>query len=126
MEKRALSIGTALIGIGVILGAFGAHALKEALDASSLTSYETGVRYQIYHGLALLALSQTKILTKTISTLILVGITLFSGSIYLLVIDELMGGSLSYLGPITPIGGVILILSWVLLFINILREKSTK
>lgn len=126
MEKRALSIGTALIGIGVILGAFGAHALKEALDASSLTSYETGVRYQIYHGLALLALSQTKILTKTISTLILVGITLFSGSIYLLVIDELMGVSLSYLGPITPIGGVILILSWVLLFINILREKSTK
>jgi uncharacterized membrane protein YgdD (TMEM256/DUF423 family) len=107
----------------VILGAFGAHALKEVLSESQLSSFQTGVRYQFFHGLAILILSfNMNYFTKRLSSIIKimsVGIILFSFSIYLLNIQYLIGFSMSYLGPITPIGGLLLITSWIGLFFSI-------
>jgi uncharacterized membrane protein YgdD (TMEM256/DUF423 family) len=107
----------------VILGAFGAHALKEVLSESQLSSFQTGVRYQFFHGLAILILSfNMNYFTKRLSSIIKimsVGIILFSFSIYLLNIQYLIGFSMSYLGPITPIGGLLLITSWIALFFSI-------
>ena len=107
----------------VILGAFGAHALKEVLSESQLSSFQTGVRYQFFHGLTILILSfNMNYFTKRLSSIIKimsVGIILFSFSIYLLNIQYLIGFSMSYLGPITPIGGLLLITSWIGLFFSI-------
>ena len=106
----------------VILGAFGAHALKEVLSESQLSSFQTGVRYQFFHGLTILILSfNMNYFTKRLSSIIKImsaGIILFSFSIYLLNIQDLIGSSMSYLGPITPIGGLLLITSWIGLFFN--------
>ena len=107
----------------VILGAFGAHTLKEVLSESQLSSFQTGVRYQFFHGLAILILSfNMNYFTKRLSSIIKImsaGIILFSFSIYLLNIQDLVGFSMSYLGPITPIGGLLLITSWIALFFSI-------
>ena len=107
----------------VILGAFGAHALEEVLSESQINSFQTGVRYQFFHGLAILILSfNMNYFTKRLSSIIKimsVGIILFSFSIYLLNIQYLIGFSMSYLGPITPIGGLLLITSWIGLFFSI-------
>ena len=107
----------------VILGAFGAHALKEVLSESQISSFQTGVRYQFFHGLTILILSfNMNYFTKRLSSIIKImsaGIILFSFSIYLLNIQDLVGFSMSYLGPITPIGGLLLITSWIGLFLSI-------
>ena len=107
----------------VILGSFGAHALKEVLSESQLSSFQTGVRYQFFHGLAILILSfNMNYFTDKLSGIIKImsaGIILFSFSIYLLNIQDLVGFSMSYLGPITPIGGLLLITSWTGLFFSI-------
>ena len=107
----------------VILGAFGAHALKEVLSESQLSSFQTGVRYQFFHGLAILILSfNMNYFTDKLSIIFKImyaGIILFSFSIYLLNIQDLVGFSMSYLGPITPIGGLLLITSWIGLFFSI-------
>ncbi len=105
-------------GLAVILGALGAHALKSVLAPESLASFITAVRYQMWHSLALLALAliaQNIKLSPWIFRLWVLGIILFSGSIYLLTIDELIGVNLSFLGPITPLGGLTLIAGWILL-----------
>jgi uncharacterized membrane protein YgdD (TMEM256/DUF423 family) len=107
----------------VILGAFGAHALKEVLSESQLNSFQTGIRYQFFHGLAILILSlNSKQFTDRLSNITKImsaGIILFSFSIYLLNIQDLIGFSMSYLGPITPIGGLLLITSWIGLFFSV-------
>ena len=100
----------------VILGAFGAHALKDRLTPGDLEIFETGVRYQFYHALALLALAAgapvlwTSRWSGHACTAWTVGILIFSGSLYLLVLTNTR-----WLGAITPIGGVALILGWLLL-----------
>ena len=107
----------------VILGAFGAHALKEMLNESQLSSFQTGVRYQLFHGLAILIISLNKLhfscRLSNITKIMSVGIILFSFSIYLLCIQGLIGFPMPYIGIITPIGGVLLITSWTLLFFSI-------
>ena len=112
----------------VILGAFGAHALKEMLSESQLSSFQTGVRYQFFHGLTILILSfNMNYFTKRLSSIIKImsaGIILFSFSIYLLNIQDLVGFSMSYLGPITPIGGLLLITSWTGLFFSIKNKHN--
>ena len=107
----------------VALGALGTHALKEVLTESQLHSFETGVRYQLFHALALLvlALNAKKFnhhLKKSL-TLMSVGICCFSFSIYLLSIQKAAGISSSFLGPITPIGGLLLICAWLILLFSI-------
>ncbi|MEE2802052.1 MAG: DUF423 domain-containing protein [Bacteroidota bacterium] len=127
MRKNFLVTGSVFILIGVILGALGAHALKEALTPEQLASFETGVRYQIYHGFALLIMSlidqATATHKKTIYYLFTVGTIFFSLSIYLLSLQEILGITLKFLGPITPIGGLLLIIGWAVNVYNFLKLK---
>ncbi len=111
----------------VVLGAFGAHLLKDLLTEHQLSSFQTGIRYQMFHGLSILILSLnenyfTEKLNRVLQ-LMSVGIILFSLSIYLLNLQELLGLALSFLGPVTPIGGLFLIVSWILLFFNVKKNK---
>lgn len=113
--KKTFLLWAGIFGLlAVIFGAMGAHALKDVLSESQLSSFETGVRYQMYHALLLLVLSNIKELqSKFILWLIVLGVFLFSFSIYLLNLRfELNLESLSILGPITPIGGILLISAW--------------
>ena len=107
----------------VALGALGAHALKNILSDSQLHSFETGVRYQLFHAITLLmlALNTEKFnhhLNKSLK-LMTAGICFFSFSIYLLSIQDTIGVSLTFLGPITPIGGLLLICAWLILLFSI-------
>jgi len=110
-----ITAGTLAV-LGVVLGAFAAHVLEKQLTFDELSSFQTGVRYQIYHALALLILAVLP-LKKTIlpARFFIGGIVLFSGSIYMLTLDSLMGVDLSFLGWVTPIGGLALITAWLLL-----------
>jgi uncharacterized membrane protein YgdD (TMEM256/DUF423 family) len=115
-------MGAIAAGIAVILGAFGAHGLKSRVDPELLVVFETGVRYQMYHALALLAvgLARAHWPTTTISLagwFFLAGILIFSGSLYLMTAT-----GERWLGAITPIGGVAFIIGWVLLAAGAWRE----
>ncbi len=127
MNKQVVIGGAILIVLGIILGAFGAHGLEKLVDSDALLSYETGVRYQMYHGFALLILGANadKLLgdSKWVIGLMLIGVALFSLSIYMLVLQKPLDVSLKFLGPITPIGGVVMISAWVLLIKNLLTNK---
>lgn len=117
MKNRNLIItaGT-LAALGVVLGAFAAHVLEKQLTSDELSSFQTGVRYQIYHALALLILAVLSLnKTSLLARFFIGGTVLFSGSIYLLTLDRLMGVDLSFLGWVTPIGGLALITAWLLL-----------
>ena len=121
--ERYTRIALFFIITSIGLGALGAHSLKEILTKNELHSLETGIRYQLFHGLALLvlALNTKKFnanLKKSIN-IMTIGICLFSFSIYLLSIQEVTKISMSFLGPITPIGGLLLIISWIILFFSI-------
>ena len=122
------SIKTAILFClsAVILGAFGAHALKEVLSESQLSSFQTGIRYQFFHGLVILIISlNSEQFTNRLSNIIKImsaGIILFSFSIYLLSLQDLLGVSLSILGPITPIGGILLISAWIVLFFSVKKQ----
>lgn len=128
MEKKVIAAAAVLGLTAIILGAFGAHALKKVLTAEELVTFETGVRYQVYHALFLLFVGTTALVTdkakKTMFWLATTGVILFSGSIYLLATDRLMGIELKVLGPITPIGGFLLIMAWGVLFLNIIRKNA--
>lgn len=109
---------TALLGASsVIIGALGAHALDGVLTESALASYKTASNYHLMHSIALLATLGLHNARRT-QWLFTLGIVFFSGSIYLLTLDELMGVSLSFLGPITPIGGLFFIAGWLSLLSN--------
>lgn len=128
MDKKILSTGAILGMISIILGAFGAHALKKVLSIEQLSTFETGVRYQMYHALFLLFIGLLKNISlkakKTIYFLVLFGILLFSGSIYLLATNDLTSFDFKVIGFVTPIGGLLLIVAWVVLFININNKQS--
>lgn len=128
MISKYILIAGAFFGfMAVILGAFGAHALKDSLSAENIKTFETGVKYQIYHALLLLFIGSTNILaTNTKSLLfylIVAGIILFSGSIYTLATNALTSFDFKKIGFITPIGGLLLIVSWIILFVNFLKMK---
>lgn len=124
MYKSALISATLFAMFGIILGAFGAHALKPILGPELLGSFETGVRYQFYHAVALFLLGiYGKVFHKSISIVLILficGIILFSGSIYLLCLLKSAGGiGLGGLGILTPIGGILLVLAWAIWCIQI-------
>lgn len=126
MYKPAVIAGAILAGLAVILGAFGAHALKEVLTASELQTFETGVRYQVYHSFALLfaALAANSIKgVKLITILFVTGIILFSGSLYLMTMLKMNGQvGLGGFGLLTPIGGLFFIAGWITLVYNVIRK----
>ena len=129
MNKRILIWAAILAIIAIVFGAFGAHKLKELLTPQSLSSFETGVRYQMYHVFFLLFLGTydgvSEAAKKSIFYVIIIGVIFFSGSIYLLSTSNITGFDFSSIGIITPIGGVLLIAGWALLlrsFINIKKS----
>lgn len=116
MERKIFIVAAAFGLISIVLGAFGAHALKKVLSVEALTSFETGVRYQMYHALFLLFVANAQMLTLKEKTvvfyLVVIGVLLFSGSIYILATNSITGLKTKFLGPITPLGGLFLIGSW--------------
>ena len=130
MHKPSLLAGSLLAMLAVIFGAFGAHYLKTIFTPELLSSFETGVKYQMYHSVALLVLglyaqvsSQS---VKVIFGLFLAGIILFSGSIYLLcLLKSNLQIGLGGLGVLTPIGGLLFISAWLIWFIQILKTSTS-
>ncbi len=127
MNKNIVLTASVFGLTAVILGAFGAHALKESISVGALDTWAKGVEYQFYHALALLFLAnfpeQNK-LTNLAHISFSIGIVFFSGSLYLLSTREIHQLSFaSYIGPITPIGGLFFILGWMMLFITGAKKK---
>jgi uncharacterized membrane protein YgdD (TMEM256/DUF423 family) len=128
MSKLFLIIGTVLAGLAVVLGAFGAHGLKKIADAETLAIYQTAVQYQMYHALALilagiLAERFLSPLTGYAGFFFIGGVILFSGSLYLISSLKAMNKSIpTGVGILTPIGGFLFILGWVLLLVAIIKK----
>ena len=125
MHKGYLRIAALLGALSVALGAFGAHGLKKIVDEHSLTIYETAVRYQFYHvfALALAGVLYKEFKNKLIEWagfLFIIGTLFFSGSLYVLTFKAAINADgLNWIGPITPIGGVIFIVGWICLLVGI-------
>ena len=114
-------IGTVFCLLSVILGAFGSHYLKNKMTQTEIQSFEIGVKYLIYHCLSLLIISQLYLdITIWISVLITVGTILFSFSIFFLSTQTLFNKNLKILGPITPLGGLLILIGWFLLLLEFL------
>jgi uncharacterized membrane protein YgdD (TMEM256/DUF423 family) len=128
MQKLFLILGALLAGLSVALGAFGAHSLKKIADAETVGIYQTGVQYQMYHALALLAVGllaerAAGNLVNYSGFLFVGGIVLFSGSLYLIASLRAMNKEVpSAVGIMTPVGGLLFILGWVLLLVALLRK----
>jgi uncharacterized membrane protein YgdD (TMEM256/DUF423 family) len=131
MHKPALNAAFIFAALSVILGAFGAHALQAILDSKQLASFETAVKYQMYHSfaLAIAGILYGHFPSKWIrraTNLFIAGIILFSGSIYLLVsLKATSDIGLGKFGLITPLGGILLILAWICLLMGV-NARSTK
>jgi uncharacterized membrane protein YgdD (TMEM256/DUF423 family) len=127
MSQKIVLTALVIGALAIVLGAFGAHGLKKFLAIEQLNSFEVGVRYQMYHALFLLFVAQMNYITDKqkmiIFLLTMIGIVLFSGSIYLLAISKITNIKAKFLGPLTPIGGLLLISSWIYLFYCIIAKK---
>ncbi|ETN94575.1 DUF423 domain-containing protein [Zhouia amylolytica] len=128
MNKTILGVAALLGMLAVILGAFGAHGLKKLIDADAIGTFETGVKYQMYHALLLLFVGGSSYLSNgakmTIFYLVLIGVVLFSGSIYGLATNNLSSFDFKKIGFVTPIGGLLLIIAWGMLIFNVLSIKT--
>lgn len=128
MKTFTLIFGAVYGLISVVLGAFGAHALKKIISVEKLTSFETGVRYQMYSALFLLIVGYIlKFETpseKWISILMIAGTFLFSATIYLLAFSEVAAIPTKIIGPITPLGGLLMIISWAMLIFYFIKNKA--
>ncbi|MDD2303121.1 MAG: DUF423 domain-containing protein [Prolixibacteraceae bacterium] len=126
MKNQTILIsGAVFMALGVLLGAFGAHALKNILSPEMLAVYKTGVEYQFYHalGLLLIGLIGFHLKSKYLSwagLFITIGIILFSGSLYVLTLSGMKA-----IGAITPVGGLSFVAGWASLLIGILKQKYT-
>ncbi len=127
MKQFVLVMACLYGALSVMLGSLGAHMLKEVLTSSQLLSFETAVRYQLIHAVVLLVigfnLTFNGTLQKVISFLFIVGVFLFSFSIFLLSTQDLMGLKMSFLGPITPMGGLCLVAGWIILAILFVKKQ---
>lgn len=128
MGRRFYVAGFLLGLIGIVLGAFAAHGLKPSLSPEAMDSFETGVKYQMYHALLFLILGNLKQIGPKLSNLVFYligfGVVLFSGSIYLLSTNALTGFDFSVIALITPLGGSLLILTWTILLIHFVKLKK--
>jgi len=126
MKQLVLSIASIYGGLSVIFGAFGAHALKKVLSESQLQSFETGVKYQMYHAIVLLVVgfffTFESRLQISMGWSFIVGTFLFSFSIYLLSLSSILGLNVRFLGPVTPLGGLFMVAGWFLLLAVIIKE----
>lgn len=115
MERIFLALGAGLAGLAVAIGAFGAHGLRATLTPQDLATFETGVRYHMYHALALLAVAWVSdrwpgSAVTASGWSFVIGILVFSGSLYVLVLTQQR-----WLGAVTPLGGVAFLVGWILL-----------
>jgi uncharacterized membrane protein YgdD (TMEM256/DUF423 family) len=130
MHKSLLVAGTIFAGLGVAMGAFGAHGLQNITsDEKIIHGFQTAVQYQIYHALALLITGMLydkipHLFVKWAGICFIVGILLFSGSLYLLTMLKIQESGLTKVaGPVTPLGGVFFIAGWLFLLVGVLRSR---
>jgi uncharacterized membrane protein YgdD (TMEM256/DUF423 family) len=131
MNKKLYIAACILLAIAVINGAFGAHLLKALLDPAKLQAWQTAVLYQFIHALGILFLAGKAGNThfhsgriKIAGNLLLFGVILFSGSLYFLTTQNLLGLNLGFLGPITPIGGLLFIGGWIMALFSLKKGNS--
>lgn len=130
MHKAFLLYSAVLGALSVILGAFGAHGLKKIVPAEMIVTFETGVRYQMYHVFALLAVAilYEKFTSKYLvyaGNSFLIGMLLFSGSLYVITLVKAKSNvGIGGLGLVTPIGGLFLVAGWILLAIGIMQSSK--
>jgi uncharacterized membrane protein YgdD (TMEM256/DUF423 family) len=127
MDRKIILVAAVFGAIAIVLGAFGAHGLKSLISPESITVFETGVKYQMYHALFLLFLGTTPLVSerakKSILMLVVSGVVLFSGSVYFLACNALFSFDFKKIGIVTPIGGLLLILAWIMLFLHLIKQK---
>ena len=127
MNKTILVTGLVLGMLAVILGAFGAHGLKKVIGPEEINTFETGVKYQMYHALFLILLGTITLASegtkRVVFYLILSGVVLFSFSIYLLATNTLTSFDFRKIGIVTPIGGTLLIFGWGYLLFSLIIKK---
>ncbi len=125
-DKKIVVVASILAAITIAIGAFGAHGLKQLISSEALITFETGVRYQMYHVIALFVIGITPYFSegtkKWSFRFFLLGMLLFSGSIYLLALKEQLSFSVAFLGPITPIGGLLFIGGWLRLAYGVINK----
>lgn len=128
MNNKIISAAAFLGMLSIILGAFGAHGLKKILTVAQLNSFTTGVTYQMYHSLFLLFLGLNNSFSyktkKSIFNLVCLGVLLFSGSIYLLAMNDLTTIDFKKIAFLTPIGGLFLITAWAVVLVKTIKNKS--
>lgn len=127
-DRNIATTGAFILAATIAIGAFGAHGLKQIIDGPALDTFEVGVRYQMYHGLAILILGfapwLSQKLKKTVFWFFIIGILFFSGSIYLLSLNSVLSFEATKIGFITPIGGLMFILGWVRMGYGLLKLKK--
>ena len=127
MDKKIIKTAAILGFIAIAFGAFGAHSLKKMVGVLELNTFETGVRYQMYHALFLLYIGTTNIISESAKKVIylttLSGILLFSGSLYLLALNNFLPFNFKPFGFVTPIGGLLFLTAWFWLFVNIFKKN---
>lgn len=128
MNKKLLITGSVLGIISIVLGAFASHGLEKLVTKDAIETFQVGVRYQMYHALLLLFVGNTSKISSKLKNWIfiftLIGVVLFSGSIYGLSTNELTGFDFKSIGFITPIGGLLLICSWLIMLLGFLKLKD--
>lgn len=129
MERKWIIAGLLLLITGIVLGAFGAHALKELItEPGKLVIFETGVRYQLIHALGFLVVPfvarHYAVNTKWIFRFLLAGVLCFSVSLYMLTLKDLLEiPGIKFFGPVTPFGGLLMILGWTVLLAHVIRKR---
>ncbi len=129
MQKPALIFGIIFAALSVIVGAFAAHALKPMMEPSQQNTFEIGVRYQVYHSFALIALGllsmhYTSAYFNYATWFFVLGIFCFSGSLYAISLMQMNGiVGLKGIGIITPIGGLLFIIGWLLMLIGVIKAQ---
>ncbi len=128
LDKNIVSVSCFLAAITIGIGAFGAHGLERLVSQEAIDTFETGVRYQMYHVIALFVIGLTRGISKKGKKIVFrvfcLGMLFFSGSIYLLALKEVLPFSVSFVGPITPIGGLLFIIGWCYLGYNLLTIRG--
>lgn len=127
--KKNILITAAVLGLtAIVLGAFAAHGLKGLLSEADIATFETGVRFQMYHALFLLFIGQSTLLSekyqRTIFLLTVIGVVCFSGSIYLLATNDLTAFDFKKIALATPLGGTLLIAAWASMLAGFVKMKS--
>lgn len=128
MEKKIFLVASILGLIAVVFGAFATHGLKPLLSDTSFDSFQVAIRYQMYHAFFLFVVGLMPQLQpqqkKRLFWLVLLGVLLFSGSIYLLATNALTPIDFAFLGPVTPLGGLLLISAWGVLAFYLIKRKN--